>query len=449
VEGDVGDPEASAKAMKSCSVAYYLIHSMIASGDAYREEDQRLARVFSGSAAACGVGQIIYLGGLGETGSGLSEHLASRREVEAALASCGVPVTVLRAAMIIGSGSASFEILRYLVERLPAMITPRWVSTECQPISINDALRYLETCLELPETLGRTLDIGGPDILTYRAIMGIVAKELGLSRKLIVPVPVLTPSLSSLWIHIVTPVSHRIARPLADGLRNRVVCRNDEAVQLMPGPRDSVQAAVAAALKETRGNEVESRWDDAGPVPGDPDWAGGTVYTDRRKTLVNAPPAVVFRVASRIGGRNGWFKGQRLWRFRGMVDRLIGGPGLGRGRRRPDRAVYGDVVDSWRVSRVEEEKLLELRSEMRLPGIATLEFSLKPREGGTILTQTARFRPRGLLGILYWYAVTPFHRFVFKGMLHGIRDRSQAERLELSSRPLLQRTQESSSGKES
>jgi uncharacterized protein YbjT (DUF2867 family) len=422
---------------------------MIASGDAYREEDQRLARVFSGSAAARGVGQIIYLGGLGETGSGLSEHLASRREVEAALASCGVPVTVLRAAMIIGSGSASFEILRYLVERLPAMITPRWVSTECQPISINDALRYLETCLELPETLGRTLDIGGPDILTYRAIMGIVAKELGLSRKLIVPVPVLTPSLSSLWIHIVTPVSHRIARPLADGLRNRVVCRNDEAVQLMPGPRDSVQAAVAAALKETRGNEVESRWDDAGPVPGDPDWAGGTVYTDRRKTLVNAPPAVVFRVASRIGGRNGWFKGQRLWRFRGMVDRLIGGPGLGRGRRRPDRAVYGDVVDSWRVSRVEEEKLLELRSEMRLPGIATLEFSLKPREGGTILTQTARFRPRGLLGILYWYAVTPFHHFVFKGMLHGIRDRSQVERLELDSRPLLQRTQESSAEKES
>jgi hypothetical protein len=324
--------------------------------------------------------------------------------------------------MIIGSGSASFEILRYLVERLPIMVTPRWVSTQCQPIAVRDVLHYLVACLQTAETTGRRIDIGGPDVLTYRALMDLMSDCLGLPRRRILPVPVLTPRLSSLWIHLVTPISHRIARPLAEGLRNRVVCRNDDAVHLMPLERMSVEAAICAALGKTTEAQRETVWSDAGPIPGDPEWAGGRVFTDCRRVIVRAASTRVFDVVCRIGGDNGYFAADWLWRLRGAMDRLIGGPGLRRGRRHPAQLSFGEAVDFWRVTGYEPGRRLELRAEMRLPGVATLTFEVASDEQQTCtLVQTARFKPRGLAGLAYWYTVAPLHRIVFRGMLLGAK----------------------------
>jgi uncharacterized protein YbjT (DUF2867 family) len=400
---------------------------MLASGTAYAEEDRRLATSFAAAAAEAGVGRIVYLGGLGETGEGLSEHLESRREVELALASTNVPVTVLRAAMIIGSGSASFEILRYLVERLPVMVTPRWVRTESQPIAVRNVLNYLVSALETSETIGQTLDIGGSEVLSYREIMKIMADELGLRRRLVIPVPVLTPRLSSLWIHLVTPLSSKIARPLAEGLRNRVICRDDEAVRLMPQRLLSVREAIEAALGREEGGGVETSWSDAGAIPGDPNWAGGTTYTHTEETLINATPHEVFSTVCRIGGRNGWYAADYLWQIRGALDRLVGGPGLRRGRRSSTEIKYGDALDFWRVTDIEAERRLELRAEMKLPGLATLEFILEANGDTTHLAQIARFQPRGLMGILYWFTVMPLHGIVFRDMLAGIRRAAELE----------------------
>ena len=434
LECDLETGDRLTSAMRGCAAAYYLVHSMMAVGSDYRRRDQQLAAAFARAAAAAGVDRIIYLGGLGEIGDGLSEHLTSRREVEAALASTGVPVTVLRAAMIIGSGSASFEILRYLVERLPIMVTPRWVTTESQPIAVRDVLHYLVACLRIPETSGRTLDIGGPDVLTYRQMMDMMSDTLGVRRRIILTVPVLTPRLSSLWIHLVTPISHRIARPLAEGLRNRVVCRNDDAVRLMPHKRMTVQSAIDAALGRSAEGEVETAWSDAGAIPGDPDWAGGRVFVDRRCIRVASPCDIVFSSVCRIGGDNGYFGADWLWRLRGAMDRFVGGPGLRRGRRHPEKLAYGEAVDFWRVTGIEVGRRLELRAEMWLPGEATLTFEVAPTaDSGCTLTQTARFKPRGLLGLCYWYAVAPLHGVVFKGMLHGIRRAAEANALPVAS----------------
>lgn len=397
---------------------------MMAAGREYRDRDRLLARTFAEAASAAGLERIIYLGGLGETGEYLSEHLNSRREVETALGSGSVPVTVFRAAMIIGSGSASFEILRYLVERLPVMVTPRWVSTECQPIAVQNVLHYLVACLGCPDTVGRTLDIGGADVMTYREIMQRMAAALGLRKRSIVPVPVLTPRLSSLWIHLVTPISHRIARPLAEGLRNRVVCRDDSANRLMPQRLLTIREAIDSALGNTRGHNVETAWFDAGPIPGDPDWAGGKVFVDQRAAEVDAPADVVYRAVSRIGGDQGYYAADWLWRLRGRMDRLIGGPGLRRGRRDPEHLAFGEALDFWRVTAVEPNRRLELRAEMKLPGEALLSFEVHPdaRDAAKCtLIQTARFKPRGLIGLAYWYAVLPLHGLVFNGMLNGIR----------------------------
>ena len=424
VEGDAGDESVLSAAMTGCGAAYYLIHSMVAAGKRYREKDRELALGFAQAAARSGLERIIYLGGLGETGDGLSAHLTSRREVEAALASGAVPVTVFRAAMIIGSGSASFEILRYLVERLPVMVTPKWVDTECQPIAVSDTLHYLVSCLDVPETAGKTLDIGGLDVKQYRDILVIMADKLGLRKRLIVPVPVLTPRLSSLWIHLVTPLSSDIARPLAEGLRNRVVCRNDEAARLMPTRLKSIEEAIEAAIDRPDAPSAETSWMDAGPIPGDPDWAGGAAYVDDRSVLVDAVPDRVFGAVCKIGGKQGWYSADWLWKLRGVMDKLAGGPGLGRGRRRPDHVEYGDVLDFWRVTDIVDGKSLTLRAEMKLPGEAYLEFDVSPADSTaeiTRLRQVARFKPRGLAGILYWLMVKPFHGFVFDRMLIGIK----------------------------
>ena len=421
VAGDASDPAALDRALAGCRAAYYLVHSMVAAGGEYAERDRALARAFAAAAERAGLERILYLGGLGELGEGLSEHLASRREVEALLASGRTPVTVFRAAMIIGSGSASFEILRYLVERLPVMVTPRWVTTECQPIAVRNVVQYLVDALDRSETTGRTLDIGGPDVLSYRELMRTMAEERGLGRRYVVPVPVLTPRLSSLWIHLVTPLSHRIARPLAEGLRNRVVCRDAEAQRLLPQPLLTVRQAIRAALDHVAQDEVETSWSMAGPVPGDPDWAGGTVFTDRREVAVAAPPEAVYAAVVRIGGGQGWYAADGLWRLRGWLDRLVGGPGLRRGRRDAEEVGYGEALDFWRVTAVERNRRLALRAEMKLPGEALLEFEIERDGDGARLVQTARFRPKGLLGLAYWYAVLPFHAFVFDGMTQGIR----------------------------
>jgi uncharacterized protein YbjT (DUF2867 family) len=424
IQGDVGDVEATRAAMAGCGAAFYLVHSMRAAGADNRERDRQLATRFSEAAADADLGRIVYLGGLGETGSGLSQHLAARREVESALRGGSVPVTVLRAAMIIGSGSASFEILRYLVERLPLMITPSWVRTPCQPIAVRDVLRYLVTCLSTPETVGRSLEIGGPDVLTYQEFMHLVAEVRGLPRRLMLPVPVQAPRLSSLWIHLITPVSRRIARPLASGLRNPVVCQDDAATTLMPFERTTVRDAVSSAFSNLEQRRVETAWSDAGPIPGDPDWAGGRVFVDRRTLAIRASAERVYDTICRIGGGHGYYAADWLWRLRGRMDRIVGGPGLRRGRKDPRRVAYGEALDFWRVTDVEQGRRLSLRAEMKLPGDASLEFEITrpdPDGGGVSLVQTARFIPRGLLGLAYWYAVLPLHHIVFRGMMDGIR----------------------------
>ncbi|MCA9253563.1 MAG: SDR family oxidoreductase [Phycisphaerae bacterium] len=427
VKSDANDRVQLGENMCKCDAAYYLIHSMLAVGPKYRKHDRTLAENFARAASDAKVKRLIYLGGLGETGSGLSEHLKSRREVEVALKSTDVPVTVLRAAMIIGSGSASFEILRYLVARLPVMITPRWVSTECQPIAVRNVIHYLTECLNVPETVGQTLDVGGPDVLTYRALMQSMAQSLGLQKRIVIPVPVLTPRLSSLWIHLVTPINRRIARPLAEGLRNRVVCRNENAKRLMPQDLLSVKDAIDAALGKQASDQMETSWSDAGVMPGDPSWAGGKIYIDRRSIDIAATPRDVFRVLCQLGGENGYFSSPFLWRLRGLIDRLMGGPGLRRGRRSSDTIAYGDALDFWRVTGIEENRWLQLSAEMRLPGIAKLEFEIRGaanRSNNVTLVQTAKFSPRGILGRLYWLSVIPFHNIVFAGMLQGICDRT-------------------------
>lgn len=418
---DLAGEESLGRSLESCDAAFYLVHSMNSAGGAYADHDRTLALTFARAARNAGVGRIIYLGGLGETGPALSEHLASRREVEAALASTGVPVTVLRAAMIIGSGSASFEILRYLVERLPIMVTPKWVSTPCQPIAVRNVIRYLAASLAVPETAGSVFDIGGPEVLCYREIMRVMAEELRFRRRWVLPVPVLTPRLSSYWIHLVTPLSHQIARPLAEGLKNPVVCREDRITRLIPQELLTVREAIHAALHRIAEHHVETNWSMAGPMPGDPDWAGGTVFRDERKLAIQAPDWAVFQAVCRVGGGHGWYAADWLWRIRGWMDRLAGGPGLRRGRRDPDAVGYGEALDFWRVAGLDRDWRLSLRAEMKLPGEALLEFRIEA--GGArqcTLRQVALFKPRGLLGLLYWYAVLPFHAIVFAGMLRGI-----------------------------
>ena len=420
-QASLEDEDSLSRDLQGCAAAFYLVHSMMSAGSDYAEHDRQLALTFARAASNAGVKRIIYLGGLGETGPDLSEHLTSRREVEEALASTGVAVTVLRAAMIIGSGSASFEILRYLVERLPVMVTPKWVSTPCQPIGVKNVIGYLVGVLAVPVTAGGIFDIGGPEVLCYRDIMSIMAEELGLRRRLVIPVPVLTPRLSSYWIQLITPLSNTIASPLAEGLKNPVVCRENRIVGLIPQELLGVREAIHAALNRIAEHSVETSWSMAGPIPGDSDWAGGTVFRDIREVTVQAPDWAVFRAVCRVGGGNGWYAADILWKIRGWMDQMAGGPGLRRGRRNPETVEYGEALDFWRVVGFERHRRLALRAEMKLPGEAVLEFRVEAlNDRQSVLHQSALFRPRGLLGLAYWYSVLPFHTIVFRGMIRGI-----------------------------
>lgn len=427
VEADLDDATGLCGHLEGCDAAFYLVHSMQSAGKDYARRDREMAERFAAAAADARVRRIVFLGGLGGSDDKLSAHLRSRREVERVLAAGSVPVTTFRAAMIIGSGSASFEILRYLAERLPVLVTPRWVRTESQPIAVANVLHYLVQCLTVPETSDRVLEIGGADVVSYQTLLHVMAEERGLRRRLIIPVPVLTPVLSSLWIHLVTPVSAEMARPLAEGLRNRVVVQDNTAAVLMPQRLRGVREAIRAALDAEARSDVESTWAAAGPVPGDPNWAGGDVFHDSRSGVIAAHPDDVFDVITRLGGRQGWFHYNRLWRLRGLIDRLAGGPGWKRGRRHPEKLSWGEPLDFWRVTELARGRRLTLRAEMRLPGDAVLDFELSPATsaGGaaaTLLKQTARFRPRGLAGLFYWYAVMPFHGPVFDGLFQGIAD---------------------------
>ncbi len=426
-ETDVLDPGSLRRACAGCSAAYYLVHSMDPGQRDFSATDREGAENMARAAGAEGLSRILYLGGMGDPGAGMSEHLRSRAEVAEILASGPVPVTTLRAAMIIGAGSGSFEILRYLVDRLPVMITPRWVGTESQPIAIKNVLDYLSGCLGVPATAGRTYDIGSHEVVTYRRMMEIYAEEASLPNRRIVPVPVLTPRLSSYWIDLITPAPASLARPLAEGLSSKLLCRDDRIRGLIPVDLLDCRSAIRAAVRDDRRENAD--WDgavraggypEAGTLPGDPAWAGGTCYRVHHRVALEATPEEVWRPLARIGGRTGWYYGDGLWKLRGMLDRLAGGAGMRQGRRDAENLVPGDAVDFWRVAAVDAPRLLRLVAEMRLPGCATLEFRIRA-EGDRItwLHQVSGFVPRGLAGILYWRAVDPLHRLVFAGMLEG------------------------------
>ncbi len=432
--GDIADPDALDAALRDVDVAYYLVHAL-GTGDDFEAADRHAARLFGDRARAAGVRRIVYLGALTPAGiphDRLSPHLRSRAEVERILLASGVPTAVLRAAVVIGSGSASFELLRHLTERLPVMVTPRWVRTRLQPIAIGDVLRLLVGCARLPDDVNRGFDIGGPDVLTYRDMMRAYAAAAGLPRRLILPVPVLTPQLSSLWIRLVTPVPPALARPLIESLRHEVVCRERDLATYVPDPLGgpaSFRRALVLALRRVRGGRVPDRrtpsappWTAPGdPLPTDPGWSGGTLYTDVRERAVAAPPAALWRVVESIGGENGWYSVPLAWAARGWLDRLVGGPGLRRGRPDPERLRVGDRVDFWRVEVVEPGRLLRLRAEMRLPGLAWLELRVdETPSGGARYRQRALYHPRGLAGHAYWWAISPFHAAVFGTMARNI-----------------------------
>ncbi len=438
VRGDVTRPETLPPAFEGVAVAYYLVHA-IGAGPGFEEIDRRAAHGFAEAAGRAGTGRIVYLGGLTPEHvpeRELSPHLRSRAEVGRILLAGPVPTAQLRAAVILGSGSASFEMLRYLTERLPAMVTPRWVGTRIQPIAVRDVLRYLVGAAGLPPEVNRSFDVGGPDVLTYRQMMTEYAAVAGLSRRIIVPVPVLTPSLSSHWVGLVTPVPRRIARPLVESLRHEVVCAEHDIARYVPDPPEGLigfSDAVRLALKRVRDADVATRWSSAAlpgapsdPLPSDPDWSGGSLYEDRRRLAVDVDAGAVWQVVEGIGGENGWYSFPLAWSVRGWLDRLVGGVGLRRGRRDPRRLRVGDSLDFWRVEEVVPGRLLRLRAEMRLPGLAWLEIAVADDgPGRCVYRQRALFRPRGLAGHAYWWSVMPFHSAVFGGMARNIIRRAR------------------------
>ncbi len=435
VEADSLGGDGLDTALAGVDVAYYLIHS-IGEGVEFEETDRRAAKAFGEAARQAGVTRIIYLGGLIAPHEELSPHLASRAEVGQILLDSGVPAAVLQAAVIIGSGSASFEMLRYLTERLPAMITPKWVNSRIQPIAVRDVLRYLVAAATLPPEVSRRFDIGGPEVLTYLEMMTRYARVAGLRKRLIIPVPLLTPRLSGHWVNIVTPVPAALAKPLVRSLVNEVVCSESDIKNYVPDPAQGLlgfEDSVRLALLRIKEAAVETRWSNAtwpgapsDPLPSDPDWAGGSLYEDRRERQVDADPADLWKVIEGIGGDHGWYSFPLAWAIRGQLDRLAGGVGLNRGRRDPDQLYVGESLDWWRVEEIVDRRLLRLRAEMKLPGAAWLELGVETDDQGrTVFVQRALFHPRGLAGHAYWWAVAPFHGVVFGGMLANIAGAAQ------------------------
>jgi len=429
VQGDVSDSESLATALAGVSQAYYLVHAMGDASPDFWAKDQAQARTFGEACARSGLARIIYLGALGDPRRKRSRHLASRQEVGEALARAGVPVLEFRAAVIVGSGSASFEMIRHLTERLPLMITPRWLNTRCQPIGVRDVLAYLLEAQAHPEING-VVEIGGSDVLDYRAMMLGYAKARGL-RRLIIPMDVPFPRLSIFWVDLVTPIPRALAGPLVDGMTTEVVVREAKALELFQVRPMGYREALDLALQRLDADAVETTWASSlaslppGVSEGHALGSHEGLHLDRHQRHVHAPPEVVFQACCALGGDAGWPAGNGLWQFRGFLDRLAGGVGMRRGRRHPRELRIGDPVDFWRVEALEPGSLLRLRAEMKMPGHAWLQFKVSHEGAGSRLEQTAFFEPHGLLGLLYWYAVQPLHRFVFPGLARALKARAE------------------------
>ncbi|MCF8547115.1 MAG: SDR family oxidoreductase [Microbacteriaceae bacterium] len=429
VDGDATNREDLKRAVEGVDVAYYLLHALM-SPQNFEEEERLVATLFSEECLAAGVSRIVYLGGMADADSTLSPHLQSRADTGDILQNSGVPTIELRAGVVIGSGSASFEMLRYLTERLPIMTVPKWVNSRIQPIAVRDVLRYLVGAAGLPKSVTGDYDIGGPDVFTYREMMEHYAAAAGLRPRIIIPVPVLTPRLSSGWVGLVTPVPYTLARRLVASLKNEVVARNDDIRRLIPDPPAGLTTfdrAVTLALSKIKDAHVDTRWSDASlpgapsePLPTDPKWAGGTLYQDIRIAHSTDSVDEVWKRIESIGGDNGYSTASWAWEVRGLLDRLVGGPGLRRGRRDPNHLVEGEALDFWRVESLRPPNVLRLRAEMRNPGLAWLEFTVAPDGTGAKVTQRAFFAPRGLAGHVYWWLVWPMHGLVFPSMVNSV-----------------------------
>ncbi|MEY4396633.1 MAG: hypothetical protein RLZZ40_389 [Actinomycetota bacterium] len=429
VDGDAFNRADLKRALDEIDVAFYLLHALN-QRKGFEDSERELAAVFGDVAQAQSVSRIVYLGGMVDSDSELSPHLRSRQETGDILRASGVPVIELRAGIVIGSGSASFEMLRYLTERLPIMTTPKWVNSRTQPIAVRDVLRYLVGSVSLDDSIEGAFDIGGPDVITYRDMMQTYARVAGLGRRIIIPIPVLTPRLSSGWVGLVTPVPYRLARRLVASLKNEVVARDGTIRDLIPDPAGgltSLAYAIELALVKVKEARVDTRWSDASlpgapsdPLPTDPDWAGGTLYQDVRVALTDDSVETVWARIEAIGGDNGYSRASWAWEVRGLVDRLLGGVGLRRGRRDPKHLVEGEALDFWRVETIRRPHVLRLRAEMLMPGRAWLEFVVDEVGGQTRVTQCALFAPQGLSGHLYWWAVWPMHGFVFPSMVNSL-----------------------------
>jgi uncharacterized protein YbjT (DUF2867 family) len=433
VVGDVLVPATLARAMDKVVKAYYLVHSMVGGAD-FHQRDLEAAWNFGVASKSAGVSHIIYLGGLGDSNGDLSKHLTSRQQTGEILRESTVPVTEFRAAVVVGTGSISFEIVRYLVERLPAMICPKWVHTRIQPIAVDDLLDYLVSALNVPQSIGQIIEIGGASVLTYGEMMLGYAKVRGLRRWLI-SVPVFTPRLSSYWVHWITPIPSTIVRPLVDGMRNEVIVRESISKTVFPNirPMDYI-SAVQRTLEDLDSGRTETAWSDAlwkptkAVTPLSLIVQSGLIVENRRRKVL-APAPLVYQCFSGIGDTRGWYFATFLWQFRGLVDRLLGGVGLRRGRRHPDDLRVGDALDFWRVEAVLPNIMICLRAEMKLPGKAWLQFKCTPDiDGTTVLEQNAIFAPKGLLGLVYWYALYPIHRWIFNGLIEQISTKAEQYR---------------------
>ncbi len=434
VDGDAMNPTDLERALASVDVAFYLLHALNQRAG-FEEQERVLAELFGSAAHAANVSRVIYLGGMVDSETELSPHLRSREETGEVLRASGVPVIELRAGIVIGSGSASFEMLRYLTERLPIMTTPKWVNSRTQPIAVRDVLRYLVGSVSIDPSVTGIFDIGGPDVITYRDMMQTYARVAGLSPRIIIPIPVLTPRLSSGWVGLVTPVPYRLAKRLVASLKNEVVARDDSIRQLIPDPAGGLthlDRAIELALAKVKDAKVDTRWSDASipgapsdPLPTDPDWAGGTLYQDIRIETTDDSVETVWARIEAIGGDNGYSTASWAWEVRGFIDRIFGGVGLRRGRRDPVHLVEGEALDFWRVETIRRPSILRLRAEMLMPGRAWLEFVVDRVDDQTRVTQCALFAPQGLAGHLYWWAVWPMHGLVFPSMVksvaHGTR----------------------------
>lgn len=434
VEADVLKPDTLTKALKNVDVAYYLIHSMsTANNTDFHQRDLQAAQHFGDAAKKNKVDRIIYLGGLGNPDDELSEHLASRQQTGQTLRQSGVPVTEFRAAIVVGSGSISFEMIRYLVERVPIMICPSWVYSKVQPIAIRDVLQYLGSAIEKPETKDKIIEIGGSSVITYGDMMCIYAQIKGL-RRFLVPVPVLSPALSSHWVHWMTPVPASLAKPLIKGLKNDVVVESDKAKQLFPEITPiSYKKSVQLALNRIDTEDVETTWNDSltsskgNERPVVLETKEG-MNIERRMRIVNASQHQVFNTFTSLGGEKGWLTYGWAWKLRGILDRVMGGVGFRRGRRDPQKLRTGDALDFWRVEAIEKDNLLRLRAEMKVPGSAWLEFrAINNDDQQTKLVQTAYFAPKGLPGLLYWYGLYPFHALIFSSMIAHIAEEAESQ----------------------